>query len=80
MPRLAAPAATKLPQDMSEEEKAQAALRSPHSDESGDPTPNTRKEPNHDSVGVLVISDVKSCPAPGTTTSAMALSAVPAAM
>lgn len=55
----AAPAATKLPQDMSEEEKAQAALRSPHSDESGDPTPNTRKEPNHDSVGVLVISDGK---------------------
>lgn len=55
----AAPAATKLPQDMSEEEKAQAALRSPHSDESGDPTTNTRKEPNHDSVGVLVISDGK---------------------
>lgn len=55
----AAPAATKLPQDMSEEEKAQAALRSPHSDESEDPTPNTRKEPNHDSVGVLVISDGK---------------------
>lgn len=44
---------------MSEKEKAQAALRSPHSDESGDPTPNTRKEPNHDSVGVLVISDGK---------------------
>ena len=42
---------------MSEEEKAQAALRSPHSDESRDPTPNTQKEPNHDSVGVLVISD-----------------------
>ena len=55
----AAPAATKLPQDMSEEEKAQAALRSPHSDESRDPTPNTQKEPNHDSVGVLVISDGK---------------------
>lgn len=55
----AAPAATKLPQDMSEEEKAQAALRSPHSDESGDPTPNTRKIPNRDSVGVLVISDGK---------------------
>lgn len=55
----AAPAATKLPQDMSEEEKAQAALRSPHSDESGTPTPNTRKIPNRDSVGVLVISDGK---------------------
>lgn len=55
----AAPAATKLPQDMSEEERAQAALRSPHSDESGTPTPNTRKIPNRDSVGVLVISDGK---------------------
>lgn len=55
----AAPAATKLPQDMSEEEKAQAALRSPHSDESGTSTPNTRKIPNRDSVGVLVISDGK---------------------
>ena len=55
----AAPAATKLPQDMSEEEKAQAALRSPHSDESGTPTPDTRKIPNRDSVGVLVISDGK---------------------
>lgn len=55
----AAPAATKLPQDMSEEERAQAALRSPHSDESGTPTTNTRKIPNRDSVGVLVISDGK---------------------
>ena len=55
----AAPAATKLPQDMSEEERAQAALRSPHSDESGPPTTNTRKIPNRDSVGVLVISDGK---------------------
>lgn len=55
----AAPAATKLPQDMSEEERAQAALRSPHSDESGTPTPNTWKIPNRDSVGVLVISDGK---------------------
>ena len=55
----AAPAATKLPQDMSEEERAKAALRSPHSDESGTPTTNTRKIPNRDSVGVLVISDGK---------------------
>lgn len=55
----AAPAATKLPQDMSEEERAQAALRSPHSDESGTPTTNIRKIPNRDSVGVLVISDGK---------------------
>ena len=55
----AAPAATKLPQDMSEEERAQAAVKAPHSDDGGHPTPNTRNEPYHDSVGVLVISDGK---------------------
>mgnify|MGYP005801912487 CR=1 FL=1 len=55
----AAPAATKLPQDMSEEEKAQAAVKAPHGDESDDPTTNTQDVSNHDSVGVLVISDGK---------------------
>ena len=54
----AAPAATKLPQDMSEEEKQQAA-RASQADASDTPTPNTAEGINPSSVGVLVISDGK---------------------
>lgn len=54
----AAPAATKLPQDMSEEEKQQAA-RASQADASDTPTPNTAEGLNPSSVGVLVISDGK---------------------
>lgn len=54
----AAPAATKLPQDMSEEEKKQAA-RASQADASDTPTPNTAEGLNPSSVGVLVISDGK---------------------
>lgn len=54
----AAPAATKLPQDMSEEEKQQAA-RASQADASDTPTPNTAEGLNQSSVGVLVISDGK---------------------
>lgn len=71
----AAPAATKLPQDMSAEEKAeteenapkedpeddapQKPVNAPQSDSADDPTPNTSEGPNPLSVGVLVISDGK---------------------
>lgn len=54
----AAPAATKLPQDMSEEEKQQAA-RASQADANDTPTPNTTEGLNPSSVGVLVISDGK---------------------
>lgn len=63
----AAPAATKLPQDMSQEEKEEAAearssqkgVEAPQRDESSMPPSNTRGDANHASVGVLVISDGK---------------------
>ena len=54
----AAPAATKLPQDMNKEEKLQAA-RASQVDASDAPTPNTAEGLNPSSVGVLVISDGK---------------------
>ena len=63
----AAPAATKLPQDMSEEEledaeKAKATQRpvkAPQGDASDEPYPTPADGVNHASVGVLVISDGK---------------------
>lgn len=63
----AAPAATKLPQDMSEEEledaeKAKATqkpVKAPQGDASDEPYPTPADGVNHASVGVLVISDGK---------------------
>ena len=63
----AAPAATKLPQDMSEEEleearKAKATqkpVNAPQVDASDETYPNPTENANHASVGVLVISDGK---------------------
>ena len=63
----AAPAATKLPQDMSEEERDEAKeakgrqkpVKAPQSDASDGTSPNPTEGANHASVGVLVISDGK---------------------
>ena len=55
----AAPAATKLPQDMSDEEVAEKAEKGPENEDSADKVSNTSAPAKIASVGVLVISGGK---------------------